>query len=77
MVWVLCCDYISEQLNYVLLLLFTFVKLTHLIQITAAADPTTDSAVGTLEGYKHTAQLPTSSQQCLGHMFQSIKVCIV
>lgn len=53
MIWVFCCDYISEQLNYVLLLLFTLVKLTHLIRITAAADPTTDSAVDTLEGYKH------------------------
>lgn len=53
MIWVLCCDYISEQLAYVFLLLFTFVKMTHLIQVTAAADHSTDSAVDTLEDYKH------------------------
>lgn len=52
MILVLCCDYISEQLNYVLLLHFTFVKLTHIIRITAAADHTPDSAVDTLEDYK-------------------------
>lgn len=52
MILVLCCDYISEQLNYVLLLHFTSVKLTHIIQVTAAADHTPDSAVDTLEDYK-------------------------
>lgn len=43
--------HISEQLHYVLLLLFTFVQLTHLIEITAAAKHITDSAVDTLEDY--------------------------
>jgi len=43
--------HISEPLHYVLLLLFTFVQLTHLIQLTAAAEHTIASAVDTLEAY--------------------------
>lgn len=50
---------IPEQLHYVLLLFFSFVQLTHLIQATAAAEHTTDSAMDTLRG------LPIPKLSCL------------